>query len=186
MTVFTAAAVLSGNSAYFHFTRGRWQACPRGESAGRGILGAGAENIPLSSPTLDQHLQKTIFATLFLLKSEEISDWAGSYLTSWRTVLLQETKNQIESFPFSSILQRFASQRNLHNERDLMWFHCNPKLSFQFFGFRLYYFWSTCCHGSCWKLFNLCCQQLIPLFKSSSKYNHNALYFAVLYHLHLN
>ena len=113
MTVFTAAAVLSGNSAYFHFTRGRWQACPRGESAGRGILGEGAENIPLSSPTLDQHLQKTIFATLFLLKSEEISDWAGSYLTSWRTVLLQETKNQIESFPFSSILQRFASQRNL-------------------------------------------------------------------------
>ena len=74
----------------------------------------------------------------------------------------------------------------LHNERDLMWFHCNPKLSFKFFGFRLYYFWSTCCHGSCWKLFNLCCQQLIPLFKSSSKYNHNALYFAVLYHLHLN
>ena len=63
MTVFTAAAVLSGNSAYFHFTRGRWQACPRGESAGRGILGEGAENIPLSSPTLDQHLQKTIFAT---------------------------------------------------------------------------------------------------------------------------
>ena len=113
MTVFTAAAVLSGNSAYFHFTRGRWQACPRGESAGRGILGEGAENIRLSSPTLDQHLQKTIFATLFLLKSEEISDWAGSYLTSWRTVLLQETKNQIESFPFSSILQRFASQRNL-------------------------------------------------------------------------
>ena len=113
MTVFTAAAVLSGNSAYFHFTRGRWQACPRGESAGRGILGGGAENIPLSSPTLDQHLRKTIFATLFLLKSEEISDWAGSYLTSWRTVLLQETKNQIESFPFSSILQRFASQRNL-------------------------------------------------------------------------
>ena len=113
MTVFTAAAVLSGNSAYFHFTRGRWQACPRGESAGRGILGEGAENIPLSSPTLDQHLQKTIFATLFLLKSEEISDWAGSYLTSWRTVLLQETKNQIESFPFSSILQRFASQKNL-------------------------------------------------------------------------
>ena len=113
MTVFTAAAVLSGNSAYFHFTRGRWQACPRGESAGRGILGEGAENIPLSSPTLDQHLQRTTFATLFLLKSEEISDWAGSYLTSWRTVLLQETKNQIESFPFSSILQRFASQRNL-------------------------------------------------------------------------
>ena len=113
MTVFTAAAVLSGNSAYFHFTRGRWQACPRGESAGRGILGEGAENIPLSLPTLDQHLQKTTFATFFLLKSEEISDWAGSYLTSWRTVLLQETKNQIESFPFSSILQRFASQRNL-------------------------------------------------------------------------
>ena len=55
-----------------------------------------------------QHLQ-----LFFLSKSEEIADWAGSYLTSWRTALLQKTKNQIESFHFSSILQRFASQRNL-------------------------------------------------------------------------
>ena len=62
---------------------------------------------PIPPPSKDN------ICNFFLSKSEEVSDWAGSYLTSWRTALLQKTKNQIESFPFSSILQQFASQKNL-------------------------------------------------------------------------
>ena len=172
MTVFTATTVLSANSACFHFTRGRWQACPRGESAGRGILGEGAENIPLSSPTLDQHLQKTTFATFFYQNQKRSQ--TGLVLT-WRVGEPLSCKRQRIRSSLSLSPQFFS---NLHHKRILYLLHnemgfdvisLQPETKLLNFQISSLLLLEHMLSRSCWKLLNLCCQQLIQLFKSGSK-----------------